>query len=144
MKRTDFNDQGNYCEVKIYGWDLEAKARLTDTGFVMPEYSCSVPRFYLVGDGWDEFADYRLKNPIVCNVQKRCSAVRICTVQINGVDQQAPCPRGPEEALSIGNQQSSLLWVALRPDTTLMISWVNYPNTIFTEFCDKKLTVPVA
>jgi hypothetical protein len=144
MKRTDFNDQGNYCEVKIFGWDPEARARLADQGFIQPEYSCIVPRFDMVGDNYDEYAFFRLKNPIVCKVQSRCSAVRACTVQSGDSDVQVACPRGPEEALSLANDPTAILWVSLSPSSAIMVRWVNYQNTIFTEFCDSTHTVPVA
>lgn len=150
MNRNEFVGQGRYCEVQAYGWDVEVRSRLNDAGFVEPEYSCSVPRFDMIGDNWDEFADFRLKNPIVCKVQSPCSQVQQCSESVGGAEVIVPCPRGPEEALNAPNQQTARLWAVLRTDGTpagtvaFQTRWVNYRNTIFTEFCDSDLKLPVA
>ena len=149
MKRSDFTNQGDYCEVKVYGWDLEARARLNDGGYVQKEYSCEVPRFDMKGDNWEEFTIFRDKNPIVCRVKSKCSQVRQCSVENGGTDSPMDCPRGSAEAMAVPNPQSSRLWVFLGgsgPDgpVAILIKWIKYQDTIFTEFCDQQFTVPVA
>ena len=141
MVRGDFVDKGAYCKVELSSWDLEARAQLV-TKLVGPDYSCKIPAYDLVADEYEEFRYFRDNHPIECLVNNQCSQVRVCTAT-NPVQQQVPCPRGPEEAFRMPPLPDRKVWAVVGIDAGFSTPWMNYDNMVFTEYCDFDFLLPV-